>query len=184
MLSKVLTFYFVVLVIQALCAFAESMYIPPTPVITEVEGWKAVFKRNLNEMLVARQTGGNTKGGNTTLDISSWQMNATEACANKLRNTKASNPAGIAACFNIATFSKSKWTFLADLRLFKLSAPDKDWEEVGTDVEVSIGYKTCRVEEMQLGNTAKVVTDGPPLVKEFYFAGVVFESFQKGNATE
>lgn len=143
-------------------------------------------------MLVVRQTGsgnsntgGNSGGsGSTTLDLSSWRMNATQACANKLRNTKVSNPAGIAACYNIATFSEDKWTFLADLRLFKLSAPDQDWEEVGTNVEVSIGYKTCRVEEMQLGNTSEVVSDGPPLVKEFYFAGVVYESFQKGNASE
>lgn len=190
MLSKALTFYFVLLVIQALCAFAEPIHITPTRIIKEVEGWRAVFRRNLNEMLAVRQTGGNSDktgnsgSGSSTLDISSWRMNATEACANQLRNAKASNPAGIAACYNIATFSKDKWTFLADLRLFKLDAPSKGWEEVGTDVEVSISYKACRVEEMQLGNASKVVSDGPPLIKEYDFAGVVYDSFQRGNASE
>lgn len=141
-------------------------------------------------MLEARQTGGSKKTGNsggsgsTTLDISSWRMNATQACADQLRNTKVSNAAGLAACYNIATFSKDKWTFLADLRLFKLSTPSKEWQEVGTDVKVSIGYKTCGVVETKLGNSSKVVvSDGPQLVKEYYFAGEVYENYRKSNAT-
>lgn len=193
MLRNVITFYLVVLVAQALCALAEPMYITPTRIITksttDMDGWKTLFKRNLNEMLVARQNtgGGNDTSGsaNKTLDVKLWQKETMEICEARLKNvTSTANPAGIAVCYNIASFNRARWTFLADLRLFKVSAPDKDWEAIGTDVQVGITYKAAGAEEIQLGNSTTVVTDGPQFVKEFYFGGMIYESFQKQNASD
>ncbi|KAF8426926.1 hypothetical protein EV426DRAFT_707139 [Tirmania nivea] len=190
---RVITFHLVVLVALALCALAEPMYIAPTRIITrpttDKEGWKLLFGRNIKVMLEARQ---NTGGGNNTngeasnqLTLKTWAADAMEKCQTRLKNaTSASNPAGIAACYNIATFDRTKWTFLADLKLFKVSAPDKDWEAIGMDVQVGIIYKAAGAEEMPFANSTVVVTDGPQFVKEFYIGGQVSQSFQRQNASD
>lgn len=193
MLRNVITFYLVVLVALALCALAEPMYITPTRITTksttDVEGWKLLFRRNMKVMLEARQnTGGanDTSGAaNNQLTLKTWAAEAMEKCQTRLKNiTSEANPAGIAVCYNIATFDRTKWTFLADLKLFKVSAPDKDWEAIGTDVQVGIIYKAAGAKEMPFGNATVVVTDGPQFVKEFYIGGQVFQSFQRQNLSD
>jgi len=193
MLRSVITFYLVVLVTLALCALAEPIYLTPTQITTKsttgMEGWKLLFRRNMKAMLEARQ---NTGGGNDTsegasnqLTLKTWAAEAMKKCQTKLKGvTSAGNPAGIAACYNIATFDRTKWTFLADLKLFKVSASDKDWEAIGADVRVGIIYKAAGAEEMPFGNSTVVVTDGPQFVKEFYIGGQVSQSFQRQNLSE
>lgn len=134
-------------------------------------------------MLEARQ---NTSGGaSNQLTLKTWAAEAMEKCQTRLKNvTSAANPAGIAACYNVATFDRTKWTFLADLKLFKVSAPDKDWEAIGTDVQVGIIYKAAGAEEMPFGNSTVAATDGPQFVKDFYIGGQVSPSFQRQNASD
>ena len=140
-------------------------------------------------MLETRQ---NTGGGNDTsgeasnqLKLKTWAAEAMEKCQTSLKNvTSAGNPAGIAACYNIATFDRTKWTFLADLKLFKVSAADKDWEAIGTDVQVGIIYKAAGAEEMPFGNSTTEVTDKPQFVKDFYIGGQVSQNFQRQNLSE
>jgi len=193
MLRNVITFYLVVLVALALCALAEPMYITPTRITTksttDMEGWKALFKRNIKVMLEARQNtgrGNDTSGGaGKQLKFEKWAEETMGLCRERLKNvTSAANPAGIAACYNIATFDKAKWTFLADLKLFKVSAPGKDWEAIGTDVQVRIVYKAAGAQELPFRNSTVVIIDRPQFVKEFYIGGQVFESFQRQNASE
>ena len=135
-------------------------------------------------MLEARQnTGGGDDISSNQLTLKTWAADAMERCQERLKNvTSAANPAGIAACYNIATFDRTKWTFLADLKLFKVSQSDKDWAAIGTDVQIGITYKAARAEEISFGNSTAMAP--PTFVKEFYIGGQVSQSFQRQNASE
>lgn len=137
-------------------------------------------------MLVGRQdNGGGGGSGNKTLDVPAWEARTMQICQETLRNTTIPpNPAGIAVCYNIAYFKPDLWTFLAELKLFKFSEPDKEWAAIGTDVQVEITYKAAAADELQLGNATSTTGNGIQLVKEFYFIGRVNENFRKPNLTE
>lgn len=194
MLSNVFTFYLVVLVTQALCAFAipsaGPMYNPtPTPTTTievrsqpEMENWRAVLKRNLHEMLAPRQE---NKKDNSKFRPVAWNEETSEVCSKKLKDiTKASNPVGLAVCYNIASFNRTNWSFFLDLRLYKVSAPDKDWETISNDVEVVLTYEGAKLSEANLGPFNNTSKDGPQFFKGFHFFGMVLDPFRKENASE
>ena len=174
-------FFSVVLVITALCAFAEAFVMPPARTSTqeiEGEGWNDLVRREF-EGIVPRQA-----TDNLSIDIAAWDRNVSQACTDKLKAiAQSSNPAGVAVCYNVPVFNKEKWLFMSDLRLYRISKPDGDWSQVGNNFNVTINYAAAMVEQGKMGNQ-NVSSTGPELLKAFRFLGMVQPNFQKAGATE
>ena len=58
-----------------------------------------------------------------------WNMQTKAACETALRKLegKASNPSGMAVCYNLPVLNKSTGVFQADMRLYRVSAPATGW---------------------------------------------------------
>ncbi|KAF8457564.1 hypothetical protein BDZ91DRAFT_504578 [Kalaharituber pfeilii] len=198
MLSNVFYIYFLVLVTRTLCVLATAeaglaATTSPRAIVlteTETEGWRTLFKKNVLEMLAPRQEneGGNNSSDNgpLKLDMASWDVETTAKCMDKLRAmSKASNPAGLAVCYNVPAFNRTNWVLLADLRLYKISAPDQQWESVGSDIQVELNFPGAAVEERFFGTPNPTdSTDGPQFIKGFHFIGAVRDNFRKEDASD
>ena len=80
----------------------------------------------------------------------SWnnQTDATCMAALKSLNGIASNPSGLAACYNVRSFSNISGTFKADLRLFQISAPTETWTHLESSSEsLDVTYATAEIME-------------------------------------
>lgn len=58
-----------------------------------------------------------------------WNAQAEQACMTSVMNLKgkASNPAGLAVCYNVPYLDEAKGTFEAELRMYNISAPTGDF---------------------------------------------------------
>ena len=153
----------------------------------EDDSWRTVLRRNMNEVLAARQAApGNNNTDDLQLDMVAWDAQTTRLCSDKLKTiTKASNPAGIAVCYNVPVFNRDNWFFVAELRLYKVSEPDNDWAAIGNDIGVGLDYRAAEVQRTNLGErNTTLPAGGPMLVSTFHFLGMVSEEFRREGATE
>ncbi|TRX93548.1 hypothetical protein FHL15_005520 [Xylaria flabelliformis] len=75
------------------------------------------------ELLERRQT-----PSADTLNMTQWDSDTLAACTTTLSTLpSASNPSGMAVCYNIAQLNTDKGEFMADLRLFEISQPSGAW---------------------------------------------------------
>ena len=103
------------------------------------------------------------------------------ACLTKLTalNGKASNPSGLAACYNIPEYDNSTGAFQADLSMWKIAEPTGDWEAVKQDsVTVALNYPGATVASQQTvskrGLAERASTPAAPTkVTELTFVGMV-----------
>lgn len=133
-------------------------------------------------MVLKRQaTGARNETAIEQLDLQAWAKETTEKCIEKLKTvTKASNPSGIAVCYNLPFLSTDSGVFAADLRLYQVSASEEDWAEVGGNIDVSLMYNGAAVqlrnesaEEAAATKQASANTEGPEKVQEFHFIGQI-----------
>ncbi len=79
---------------------------------------------------------------------STWKAKTAAACMTSLAalNGKASNPSGLAACYNIASWNSSTGIFEADLQLYRIAAATGDWMTLMTQaVNVGLSYSSATV---------------------------------------
>ncbi len=77
-----------------------------------------------------------------------WNNQTDAACTIALSalNGVATNPSGIAACYNIRNFNKSNGLFLADLRLFRIGAPAVNFTRLVVSSEtLDVNYASASI---------------------------------------
>ncbi|KAI1267009.1 hypothetical protein F5Y18DRAFT_354217 [Xylariaceae sp. FL1019] len=75
--------------------------------------------------LESRQT---PQTSNTTSDPVQWDIDTMAACMQSLSSLgPASNPSGMAICYNLVQLDTKAGTFVADLRMFQVSTPSGAW---------------------------------------------------------
>ncbi|KAL8723341.1 MAG: hypothetical protein Q9225_000324 [Loekoesia sp. 1 TL-2023] len=79
---------------------------------------------------------------------STWINQTSAACIKSLAalNGKASNPSGLAACYNVQSWNSSTGVFKADLQLYRIAAATGDWVALMTQaVNVGLSYSGATV---------------------------------------
>jgi len=69
---------------------------------------------------------------------------------------EASNPSGIAVCYNVIQMDNTTGVFMADLRLYKIAAPTGDWATLDMKkVSTSLTYLGADISQAQLTTTKR-----------------------------
>jgi hypothetical protein len=87
----------------------------------------------------------------STVNITQWNSNVLSSCTSTLQslNGVASNPSGMAACYNIPFWDNSTGVFHADLRLFMISQPTGSFAGISAqDVQVDLSYASANVQSV------------------------------------
>lgn len=103
-----------------------------------------------NAMIYDRR---DTSSTTTAFNYTAWDISTNAACVSSLTalNGVASNPAGLALCYNIVSMNTSNATFYADMRIYMVSAPTGDF--------INIPAENVMVAAQFSGATVQTVTD-------------------------
>ncbi|EUC46319.1 hypothetical protein COCMIDRAFT_4596 [Bipolaris oryzae ATCC 44560] len=96
-------------------------------------------------------------GDASNVNLAQWEEQTRTACMRTLSNLngQASNPSGIAVCYNLPFLDNTTGVFQAELRMYNVSAPIDPWVGVtAADVSMTLSYLGATVQNMQ-GNFAK-----------------------------
>lgn len=96
-------------------------------------------------------------GDASNVNQAQWEEQTRAACMQTLSslNGQASNPSGIAVCYNLPFLDNTTGVFQAELRMYNVSAPINPWVGVtAADVSMTLSYLGATVQNMQ-GNFAK-----------------------------
>jgi len=107
-------------------------------------------------------------GDASEADLEKWEAETKKACMETLSNLngQASNPSGIAVCYNLPFLDNTTGVFQAELRMFNVSAPVDPWAGVGlADVSMTLSYLGATVQNMA-GNFSKRGLTYPPVRRE------------------
>lgn len=99
-------------------------------------------------------------GDASKADLQKWEDETRAACMQTLSNLngKASNPSGIAVCYNVPFLDNSTGVFQAELRMYNVSAPVDPWQSVtAADVSMTLSYLGATVQAMNMNNTKREV---------------------------
>ena len=86
--------------------------------------------------------------GTGAVNVSQWDMQTQAACTASLQalGGVASNPSGMAVCYNLPFLDNSTGVFQADLRLYTVSPPTGDFANIATqNVQVGLAYNGATV---------------------------------------
>ena len=95
-------------------------------------------------------------------DLAKWEEQTKAACGNALTalNGQASNPSGIAVCYNLPFLDNQTGIFQAELRMYNISAPIDPWVGVtASDVSMALSYLGATVQNMNGTFTKRDVAD-------------------------
>lgn len=98
-------------------------------------------------------------GDASKANLQKWEEDTRNACMQTLSNLKgkASNPSGIAVCYNVPFLDNSTGIFQAELRMYNVSAPIDPWQSVtAADVSMTLSYLGATVQMM---NTKREVSE-------------------------
>lgn len=98
-------------------------------------------------------------------DLSKWESQTKAACGTALQalNGQASNPTGLAICYNLPFLDNTTGIFQAELRLYNVSAPINPWTGVTAgDVSMTLSYLGATVQSMN-GTFLKRDIEWPPV---------------------
>ncbi|RPA74482.1 hypothetical protein BJ508DRAFT_187551, partial [Ascobolus immersus RN42] len=111
-------------------------------------------------------------------DLEAWAAETTQKCLAQLRTlAKASNPAGIAVCYNLPFLDANTGVFAADLRMYQISEREGDWAAV-EDIDMKLEYSAAAVRETDFKTTKEPPREEMPrIVKEFHFLGQIKPEF-------
>lgn len=101
-------------------------------------------------------------GDASKADLQKWEEDTRAACMQTLGNLngKASNPSGIAVCYNVPFLDNSTGVFQAELRMYNVSAPVDPWQSVtAADVSMTLSYLGATVQAMNMNNTKREVSE-------------------------
>jgi hypothetical protein len=87
------------------------------------------------------------KGDNAAFDRNVWNASVTAACMKAISamDTKAVNPSGMAACYNIPFLDTKTGVFEADLRLYQLSQPSGIFTGVTVSDSIALSYLGAQI---------------------------------------
>lgn len=95
-------------------------------------------------------------------NLAKWEEETRAACMQTLGNLngQASNPSGIAICYNVPFLDNSTGVFQVELRMYNVSAPVDPWQGVtAADVSMTISYLGATVQAMNMNNTKREVSE-------------------------
>ncbi|GAW24228.1 hypothetical protein ANO14919_138100 [Xylariales sp. No.14919] len=150
----------------------------PSIVVREILGPRELpFEKRLEEtaygFLERRQ---NSSTG--TLNMTQWDSDTLAACTNTLSTLSASsNPSGMAVCYNLVKLDTNLGEFMADLRLFEVSAPSGAWEGVPLQqMQGGISFKGATASEINGQQVAsrgisRRQSTGPTLHRTYMIVG-------------
>lgn len=104
-------------------------------------------------------------GDAAKIDLVEWEKQTKAACGTALQslNGQASNPSGIAVCYNLPFLDNQTGVFQAELRMYNVSAPIDPWAGItAADVSMTLSYSGATVQTMN-GTFAKRDIDWPPI---------------------
>lgn len=109
-------------------------------------------------------------GDASKADLQKWEEETRTACMQTLSNLngQASNPSGIAVCYNVPFLDNSTGIFQAELRMYNVSAPVDPWQSVtAADVSMTLSYLGATVQAMNTNtsNTKREVGDARASVR-------------------
>lgn len=90
-------------------------------------------------------------GDASKADLNAWETQTQQACDNALTalNGPASNPSGMAVCYNLPFLDNTTGVFEAELRMYNLSAPIDPWVGItSADVSLTLSYLGATVQAM------------------------------------
>ncbi|KAF2842603.1 hypothetical protein M501DRAFT_925330 [Patellaria atrata CBS 101060] len=108
-------------------------------------------------------------GDASTINLEEWDAKTSVACSNALRalEGQASNPSGIAVCYNLPFLDNSTGVFEAELRVYNISAPIGPWIGVAVeDITVGLSYPGATVQNTNgtfMKKRATPQTPTPPM---------------------
>lgn len=101
-------------------------------------------------------------GDASKADLVKWEEETRAACMQTLGNLngQASNPSGIAVCYNVPFLDNSTGVFQAELRMYNVSAPVDSWQSVtAADVSMTLSYLGATVQAMNMNNTKREISE-------------------------
>lgn len=116
-------------------------------------------------------------GDASQADLTKWEEQTRAACMGALGslNGQASNPSGIAVCYNLPFLDNKTGVFQAELRMYNVSAPIDPWKGVtAADVSMTLSYLGATVQNMA-GNFTKRDISWPPIRSRELSDGLLVE---------
>ncbi|KAI5919181.1 hypothetical protein F4810DRAFT_518844 [Camillea tinctor] len=107
-------------------------------------------------MLEARQS------PDSGLNMTAWNIDTMAACTSALSQlTTASNPSGMAICYNIPSLDTNAGTFMADLRMFQVSTPSGDFQGIAPqDISGGVQYNGATASQVSQTVNTRDTNDG------------------------
>jgi hypothetical protein len=125
-------------------------------------------------------------GDASRADLAKWEAETKKACMDTLGalNGQASNPSGIAVCYNLPFLDNTTGVFQAELRMYNVSAPVDPWVGVtAADVSMTLSYLGATVQNMP-GNFTKRDLSWPPVRARENSDGLLVERQNINGMTE
>ncbi|KAF1945191.1 hypothetical protein EJ02DRAFT_339243 [Clathrospora elynae] len=125
-------------------------------------------------------------GDASNADSAKWEEQTKQACMSTLGNLngQASNPSGIAVCYNLPFLDTKTGVFQAELRMYNVSAPINPWVGVtAADVSMTLSYLGATVQNMN-GNFTKRDLSWPPVRAREMNDGLLVERQNINSMTE
>lgn len=97
-------------------------------------------------------------------DLEKWRTETEAACKSRLMNLngQASNPAGIAVCYNLPFLDNQTGIFQAELRMYNVTAPINPWVGVQPrDISMALSYLGATVQMMNSTVVKREITWPP-----------------------
>lgn len=116
-------------------------------------------------------------GDASRIDLAKWEEETRSACMKTLGNLngQASNPSGIAVCYNLPFLDNRTGVFQAELRMYNVSAPVDPWVGVtAADVSMTLSYLGATVQNMN-GTFQKRELTWPPVRERDVSEGALVE---------
>ncbi|CAL3965574.1 hypothetical protein PZA11_002490 [Diplocarpon coronariae] len=136
------------------------------------------------------------------VNATQWDADTAVLCKTQLESLRgvASNPSGMAVCYNLPALDNSTGIFMADLRLYMIAAPTGPFADIAsTNVEVGLSYNGATVSAVNASTMARrsdeisliswprdMVIDKrevmiPMLVQQYSFVGQVNKDLLTAN---
>ncbi|KAG9228390.1 hypothetical protein BJ875DRAFT_243181 [Amylocarpus encephaloides] len=93
-----------------------------------------------------------------SMNVTQWDAQTTTACTTALEalNGQASNPSGMAVCYNLPFLNDTTGVFQADLRLYVIGAPTGDFANIASqNVNVGLSYNGATVSAVNASSLGK-----------------------------
>jgi hypothetical protein len=99
----------------------------------------------------------------TGINMTEWDATTEAACMTALAalNGQATNPSGMAVCYNLPYLNNSTGVFEADLRLFMISAPTGAFANIASsNVQVGLAYNGATVSAVNSSSLKRSLDSG------------------------